>query len=771
MVVKTKNKNTLLLLAIFGFAFLFRVAVLLHNQYPPSSDIGLHGGIINLILDQGTLPIRNPYHMGGQLLPTPPGFHFFVSILILFSGIPLLYAQVITAAFFSSFIVFPAYLVSKKIWRNTTAGILAGFFAGISTLSFEMISWGGYTNIVSLALIVTIMYLFLRDISNHRIFNFLIAGVLFGSLIITHTFSLFVLLPILVLYFIFLLLRKAWKFKDIEFQKKLSFFIFSGLFGILLVSPWLIRVFGFYLGASSEGSFLGGVPDNRNLILANRTVDSLILGLFIALIPAFFLFKTYRKKYSDNTSLFLIAWFVVPLVMTHAYVFGISVDYSRFMYFIDFPGIVIISAGLLYLFSYLSSWNTKFFKNKGKKFKKIIPLSLFTAIFIVFIILSPWAILPHDAPQRAEFYSAIKQPEYTTIEWIQNKTPETAVLVGDHLYGWWLSGIGKRATLSAAGLEFLLYAQEMEVARDAQLLLDTDYYFENGVIQIREDGPYLSRHNPIFSVEKLSGEATPVFYFKDNETLFEYEIIDYKPIIVGISETKNVHFLEKVVETGNLTLSEMEMVETSITQNKQLNLRVMTTTRESPFFVVKKILLVYQGIRSVDISYEITAKNNTNLSTINFRIYVPTIANLTQINTISPSIIRYYNPYTKVAGYITFKNPSNYTLKNISNYAELQCIMSNKNYKKININFQVEIFDDTDWIREDLNIFQYCVSSLKEKRINDLVYVWNYTEMIEKYNVTHIVCRDPRVYPKFSEDPLIQFVFNSGKVAIFQVKE
>ena len=319
------------------------MAVLLHNEYPPSSDIGLHGSIINLILDEETLPTWNPYHMGGQILPTPPGFHFFVSMLILFSGLPLLFAQLLTAAFYSSVIVIPAYLVSKRIWGNTNAGVLAAFFAAISALSLEMISWGGYTNVVSLALIVIIMYLFVRDIDEPSIFNLLIGTLLFGGLILTHTFSLFVLFPVLILYFIFLLIGKVWKLKDLDFLKKLRFFIVSGGLGISAISPWLLRVFGFYIGASSEGSFLGGVPDNRNLILANRTVDSMILALFVSLIPAFFLFKVYRKQYWDSKSLLIVAWFLVPLVMTQAFIFGVFVDYSRFMYFIDFPGIIIIS--------------------------------------------------------------------------------------------------------------------------------------------------------------------------------------------------------------------------------------------------------------------------------------------------------------------------------------------------------------------------------------------------------------------------------------------
>ncbi len=745
------------------------MAVLLHNEYPPSSDIGLHGSIINLILDEETLPTWNPYHMGGQILPTPPGFHFFVSVLILFSGLPLLFAQLLTAAFYSSVIVFPAYLVSKRIWGNTNAGLLAAFFAAISALSLEMISWGGYTNVVSLALIVTIMYLFVRDIDQPSLFNLLMGTLLFGGLILTHTFSLFVLFPVLILYFIFLLIGKVWKLKDLDFLKKLRFFIVSGGLGISAISPWLLRVFGFYIGASSEGSFLGGVPDNRNLILANRTVDSMILALFVALIPTFFLFKVYRKQYWDSKSLLIVAWFLVPLVMTQAYIFGVFVDYSRFMYFIDFPGIIIISAGLLYLFSYSSKRLSEVTRLYGTRAKNIIPVIVFTALLFVFILISPWSIIPNTAQQRADFYSTIQQPEYTTIEWLRNKTPDSAVLVADHLYGWWLSGISKRATLSAAGLEFLLYAHEMEVASNSGLILDTDYYFDNGLIQVRDDGPYISRHNPLFSIETLSGEVVPVFYFQDNETLIYYESYDYRKITTAITETQNVSFLELVTETGNLTLSEMEIIETSIAKDE---LSTLTVLRENNLFAVKKTLQVYQGKGSVDLSYEITAKNNTNLSSLNFRFYAPSHENLTYTNTTTTSIIRPLNSDKKVVGqiYTTSVPDSNVSPKNYTYCAEVEYVMSNPTFKGITIRFHIEVFDSSAWSDQNLMQFQNFTYSPAEEVTDDPMYIWDYVEMIENFNVTHIVCRDESVYAKFSQDPQFQFILNSGKVAIFQVK-
>ena len=342
---------------------MFRAAIIFHNPYPPGSDIGLHGSIINLLLDQGKLPDWNPYHMGGETLATPPGFHYFVTTLMLLTGMPIILAALVTAAFYSSIIVFPAYLVSKRIWKNSSAGIIAAFFAAASALSLEMISWGGYTNIVSLSLIITIFYLFIKDLGAPKLSHLLVGALLFGSLILTHTFSLVIVFSILLFYLILLTIGKWKKVKDMQIMNLFRFFMVSVSAGIVLVSPWILKVLNFYMGVSSEGAATGGLA-NRNLILTNRRVEIIILALLIAVIPALFMFKASRKRPIDSQSLLLIAWFIIPIVLTQAYLFGIVTDYSRFMYFIDFPGIIIISAGLLYLFSLHNNFNKKSSKNQ-----------------------------------------------------------------------------------------------------------------------------------------------------------------------------------------------------------------------------------------------------------------------------------------------------------------------------------------------------------------------------------------------------------------------
>jgi hypothetical protein len=703
-----------------------------------------------LILDEGKLPSWNPYHMGGEPLATPPGFHFFTSILILFTGMPLLLAQLITAAFFSSFIVFPAYLVSKKMWRSHSAGVLAAFFAAISALSIEMVSWGGYTNVVSLALIVVIFYLFLKDIDQPSHFNLLMGTLLFGSIILTHTFSLFVFFPILILYFVSLLIGKFLKLKEIELRKTLRFFTVSVALGILAVSPWLLRVFSFYMGASAEGALLGGMEDNRNIILANRSVDIIILILIIVIIPTFFIFKASRKRCVDSGSLLLVAWFLVPVVMTQAYIFGVFVDYSRFMYFIDFPGILIISAGLFYLFRYTSIAVRKFSRIKWNSVKKLVPALVFIASLFVFIVISPWSIFPDEAMTRVNFYTTIQKPEATAMEWIQNRTPESSVLVADHLYGWWLSGVGKRTTLSAAGLEFLLYSHELEVAKSAQLLFDTDYYIDNGLIQVREDGPYFLRRNPEFSIETWSGESYAIFNFQDQGTEFWYEIHEYG---------------KKV--SGNTTLADMKMIETPILM-KDENSANLTVTFENDFFTVKKTLTVQRGVRFAELSYDIEVKNfRTNL----FNIWLPIYTREGNV-TKDPStpMFGFHDPYQKVCGQVIFKEDTPVEINQVESPNRVEMLYRYPWKRNINIKILVGVFDAEDLSPDEVEktYYRFANSSLETVTLDPLI-TWDYVEMIEKYDISYVVCRDHRIYLKFSEDPKFRLVFNGGNVAVFQV--
>jgi hypothetical protein len=704
-----------------------------------------------LILDEGKLPLWNPYHMGGEPLVTPPGFHFFASALILLTGMPLLLAQLLTSAFFSAFIVFPAYLISKRIWKNPNIGILAAFFAAISALSIEMVIWGGYTNIISLALIVTIFYLFIRDMEQPNHLNLLIGTLLLGSALLTHTFSLFVFFPILIVYFTFLLIGKLRKSKEIKLLRPLLFFVISTIAGIFVVSPWILSVFNFYIGASSEGILVGGLAENRNIILANSSVDSIVLILVIVLIPTFLIFKSSRKRFIDNVSLLLAAWFLVPLIMTQSHIFGVFVDYPRFLYFVEFPGILITSATLFYIVRITSALIKKCPKIKTHQIKKIVS-PIFVASFFIFIILSPWSIYPGETINLIDYYTTIERPEANALEWVQNNTAESSVFVADHLYGWWLSGVGERTTLSAAGLEFLLYQHEIEVAKLAKLLLGTNYYIDNGLIQVRDDGTYLSLHDPEFSLETLGGESYSLFNIQDSGIEFWY--------VVEGNENES-HPIP--------TLADMRPVEAPVLTRGESSAN-LTMTFEDDLFVVKKTLAVWRGVRFAELSYAVEVKDSkTNL----YNIWIPIYTGEGDVITdLSIPMFGFYDPNQKVCGQVIFKEDTPLQIDRIEEAPiRVRMLFRYPHKRNINIKMLIAIFDaeDLSYPNEVEEMYYDLAASPLETVTLGPLSTFDYIEMIEEYDVSYVVSREERAELKFLNDPNFRRVFNSGNVTIFQV--
>ena len=99
------------------------------------------------------------------------------------------------------------------------------------------------------------------------------------------------------------------------------------------------------------------------------------------------------------------------------------------------------------------------------------------------------------------------------------------MFVSDALYGWWLGGFAQRPTLSAVDPQYLTRAREFDRTKYARNLLDTDYLVDNGLVQVREDGGYLARHNPeILATLNWTYFPYSFFNFGSNQIQIRYEI-------------------------------------------------------------------------------------------------------------------------------------------------------------------------------------------------------------------------------------------------------
>ena len=683
--------------------------------------------------------------MGGEPLATPPGYHLFASFIVLFTGMPLLVAQLLIAAFFSSFAIFPTYLLSKKIWRSNSAGFLSAFFVTVSSLSLEMLGWGGYPNVISLALIAIIFCLFLRNADNPHCFNLLTAALIFGSLILTHPFSLFVLFSVLVAYISLLLIGKALKLWEKNNLNALRFFFMSAVLGALFAFPWLLRVSSFYFGMLSEGVFLGGMEENRNLILINRYVDIRTLALISAVLPTLFLFKASRRRYVDGESLLLITWYVVPLVLTQAHIAGIFVDYSRFLYFADFPGFLILSAALLYLFHYVSIAIKRFSVAKWNRSGKAVSQIALPAILLIVYVISPLMITPMEASDRMNFYTSVSKPEAAAMTWIQHRTANSSILVSDHLYGWWLSGVAQRSTLSAVSPEFLLYPYEVEVGESALILLDTDYCIDNGLIQVREDGGYLARHNPIFIIAREQQLPYSVFHFNDDETTI---------------------FVRRQEVDQAFDLSDVDAFEAHLNVNGE-DAAILSMIRENGFLRVNKTVTVRRAVRFAEFSFEVEATDGeTSINWVRFILHL----RVGEI-VVNQQMMGLFDFDAMVIGQIVFMDlfPESkiYTREHPSS---VEFLYSASNLTSVKIRLLLGLFDVGGLQHEEiLEMLDKVPEGPTRALGNSPLVASSYSEILEMYNITFIACRDQEIYSKFSDDPKFQLVYCGWRVAIFEV--
>ena len=60
-----------------------------------------------------------------------------------FTGLHDYVAQAVIVSLFSSLIVFCAFLITKKVWNESAAYIVA-FLAAVSSFDVEMLMWGRY---------------------------------------------------------------------------------------------------------------------------------------------------------------------------------------------------------------------------------------------------------------------------------------------------------------------------------------------------------------------------------------------------------------------------------------------------------------------------------------------------------------------------------------------------------------------------------------------------------------------------------------------------
>jgi len=762
----------LLLLLVLAFSFVYRLLLMHWATYPPGADIGLHESVINSITLHGNTNFMwNNYHMGGGLSLTFPGYHIFVSYMILMTGMPGYLAQSLVVSFFSSIIVLCAFLIARSVWGESTA-LIVGFLVAISRFDVEMLMWAGYPNAVTLMLIPLIFYLYLERDRFSLVPFLATTTILSGAIFLTHSLSAIMFVAI---SFSTVILGTIFSKRIGVPKTKLLLWLLPIFLGAIIVSPFLAQAVPAYLGANSE-TFTGGVSDIRQALLSTRLLPlEWVIPLFACVVFFFLFSKKFKGKFLTVPALLLTLWIVVPMAFTQAYLVGIYTDYNRFLYFIILPLIVLIGLGLDHSAGFFArvidtylSLSKKALQTKEKisnmrsrlrarLSRKNIYAGFAISFLLILFLTVPIFLTPFQGTTIQSFYQTMNEPRYEAIEWARQNTPAGSVFVSDAYYGWWFSGFAERPTLSAVDPQYLALAREFEPAQVAKNLLDTNYLIDNGLIQVREDGGYIGRHNPVI-LAKLNWTYFPYAFlnFNNSRTRIQYRVDD------------SLQF----VYLDQLPVKEMRM------ENDTEHATIIVT-KGNGFFNYTELTTVYKGSPFVNMTIMMeSAVDGVSLDwldfTVNSKGYVQalrsnTIALLDEgVKAFSQLIFNKEQPKVDL---INTNNPCIFALNyNLQGKAKAEIQMAVSAYS---VSDKLEIYQSQESKNQYFNkIIADNLNSYQERDPDSpALEVFNYQKAVMDWNISYIACRDSEIIPKFAKDPTFSLVFINNDVAIFMVKK
>ena len=767
------TKKHLLLLLIFIFSFIYRMLLMLWDTYPSGADIGLHNSVIYSITGSGnTNFLYNLYQFGGGTSLTFPGYHIFAAGVMMMTGLPEYVAHAAIVSLFSSLIVLCAYLVTRSVWSESAAFIVA-FLVAISRFDIEMLLWGGYPNVITLLLIPLIFYLYLQRERFSRAPFLVATSILAGSIFLTHSLSAAIFVIVTVLTVLFVLVSPKTFGAS---RKNVLYWLLPIIFGAVLVSAFLMNAVPAYLTQNSSTPGVQGVSDITSAILSTRILPlTLVLPLF-SILAAFFIFsKKYNGRFFTLPALLLFMWLFVPLFLTQGYLFGFIIDYNRFLYFIILPVLIFMSVLVDYGSGFFSKiidtyrvLTSQVQKTKQITHRKIEWLSAHLtrktlyAGFVLFFLMFSFIFLPiFMTPSQnvgetiQSFYQYMDKPGWEAIQWIKENTPTNSVFVSDAHYGWWLGGFAQRPTLSAVDPQYLTLARELPYAKNASYLLDTDYLVDNNLTQVREDGGYIARHNPEILAD-LNWTYFPYsfFNFDSNQNEIKYE----------------VNGSLKSVYLDQLAVKEMRL-------ENDTDHKTIIVSRGNDFFNYTQLTAVYQGLRFVNL----TSTLDSTVPGVSFDwVNIDVQSKGTQITYDDKSTIALIDVGVKTFGQLIFTvNQPNVTTKvEDPRLIDLEYQLQNQSHGEIQIMASAYSADNNpDIYKDDASISKYfgpiIAANLNSTQIpvpGDFTEWFDYRFEMERNNVSYVVCRDTAMQPKFSRDPHFSLVFINKEVAIFKVK-
>jgi hypothetical protein len=390
------------------------------------------------------------------------------------------------------------FILARKIFRSEVAGLAAALLSGLHPLFYETMGWGGYPNLLGYALLPLSFYVILRSIEKASPRNVLFTGLIVAATAFSHNLTFIVFLGVLGLWLLLILVMKVLS-KPADMRRQLAMVAYS--IGVML-SVLVVELFVTGLPAydySNEAAFYRLRIGLVDLFWAVKN-STIAFSLIFLTVTSFILVGLIRGRGSRPYILAMVSWILAPLLMTQAYLLGITIDYRRVFFFTVQPSLILATAPLAMLGGLISKVKavgavphgistTRRVRKAAKALPSIILILLSLSLLATEVSIGlSYSKVVDDWYTHTDLYG--DKDKLEALEWINHNTAEDAVFVAEEPFARWIEGLASRRVLMYAPPQYLFVEGEKERSEAARTVLEGRFELRNGLVKICDQDPY-----------------------------------------------------------------------------------------------------------------------------------------------------------------------------------------------------------------------------------------------------------------------------------------
>ena len=491
-----------------------------------------------------------------------PLYHLALDAFISFTGITdvgqLLILLKAVTALVDWILVFSVYVVGAKFLGKQT-GVFAASFMLICLPLIELNSWGGYTSILSLVfMVLSLMYL---SLPLKSLGNTLIAFILAFSLVLSHQLATFLAVFIVPPFLLIVMIKSRGNYSKALIAAVLGGGIAFLIYYVTPILPYLgSLVYIIFFQLTVYLYQLPFVTFDAFMVYFGFTLFFSFAGMVIA-------FFHLRKRKNMNFYLLLVLMFLVPLILSQSYLFGLLLPYQRFIYFLLPPLAILAAVSLSYLVDLAF---TSYSNNKaGWKRTAWKAISLAIIFSLAAVIVLRVQTVSERIGEGNTFYATSDLSAYQTGGWIgQNFGPATGGIVTQKPGNWFLvySGTDVIAETDAT----------VDWSFDARCALDLSYEIMNPLTNMKvyqarsnaSEANWVSMNMAWRSATYFSLENAYFSYRDGNNSLHEFALANLNRSVYMDA----IHSPKKISVV--YTADDFELIESIIVWNNSYPINV-----------------------------------------------------------------------------------------------------------------------------------------------------------------------------------------------------